>query len=178
MQHPQECKASLLSSGLTNSGLLSLPEVMRRAVSALHYVHAAFHWCTSHKLAGVGQAHFINNRTMEVFRQLPWHGHTAGSAASGSAQGAGEAGPGLGSALGSGSCGSLADAVAAASPPLEQWRRFVYCESALGRVLGEMDHFEVRTWMVTWARLDCRRVLMVINARSRALNMPSNIWSL
>ena len=88
---------------------------------------------------------------MEVFRQLPWHGHAAGNAAPGSAQGAGEAwpgsgsgpGPGLGSGLGSGSCGSLAGAVAAASPPLEQWRRFVYCESALGRVLGEMDHFEV-----------------------------------
>ena len=97
-------------------------------------------------LAGVAQAHFINNRTMEVFRQLPWQGHAAGSAATGCAQGAGGTWPGSGSALGSGSCGSLADAVAAASPPLEQWRRFVYCESALGRVLGEMDHFEVRAW--------------------------------
>ncbi|KAK9846335.1 hypothetical protein WJX81_001811 [Elliptochloris bilobata] len=87
------------------------------------------------------QAHFINNRTMEVFRQLRWGEGAHPSARLGSAHGAQAAwpGPGLGSGLG---CGSLADAVAAASPPLEQWRRFVYCESALGRVLGETDHFE------------------------------------
>lgn len=81
------------------------------------------------------QAHFINNRTMEVFRQLRWET----GAPDGACAGARDAEPGSGSGQG----GSLADAVAAGSPPLEQWRRFLYCESALGRVLGETDHFEV-----------------------------------
>jgi hypothetical protein len=76
------------------------------------------------------QAHFINNRTMEVFRQL-----RAGGAP-------GRPGAALAAAAGAGA--SLADALAAASPPLEQWRRFVYCESALGAVLGETDHFPAR----------------------------------
>ena len=55
------------------------------------------------------QAHFINNRTMEVFRPLD----------------------------------GLAAAIANSSPPLEQWRKFVYCESLTGRVFGEVDHFKV-----------------------------------
>ena len=38
----------------------------------------------------------------------------------------------------------LATAVADASPPLDQWRKFVYCESLTGRVFGEVDHFKVR----------------------------------
>jgi hypothetical protein len=27
-------------------------------------------------------------------------------------------------------------------PPLEQWRKFIYCESMTGRAYGEVDHFE------------------------------------
>ncbi|KAG1678055.1 hypothetical protein FOA52_000851 [Chlamydomonas sp. UWO 241] len=54
------------------------------------------------------QAHFINNRTMEVFRHLD----------------------------------GLADEVASLSPPLEEWRRFVYCRSMAGGILGEVDHFQ------------------------------------
>ncbi|KAK9819702.1 hypothetical protein WJX72_001426 [[Myrmecia] bisecta] len=54
------------------------------------------------------QAHFINNRTMEVFRPLD----------------------------------GLAAEVAASSPPLDEWRKFIYCESVLGKVLGEVDHFK------------------------------------
>ena len=61
------------------------------------------------------QAHFINNRTMEIFRHI---------------QGM----PGR---------RSLAASVAASSPPLEEWRKFVYCESATGSILGEVDHFKV-----------------------------------
>ena len=38
----------------------------------------------------------------------------------------------------------LATAIADATPPLEQWRKFVYCESLTGRVFGEVDHFKVR----------------------------------
>ena len=37
----------------------------------------------------------------------------------------------------------LAAEVAARSPPLDQWRKFVYCESLTGRVYGEVDHFKV-----------------------------------
>ena len=55
------------------------------------------------------QAHFINNRTMEVFRPLD----------------------------------GLAAAIANSSPPLDQWRKFVYCESLTGRAFGEVDHFKV-----------------------------------
>jgi len=56
------------------------------------------------------QAHFINNRSMEIFRSLD----------------------------------GLAAEVAAHSPPLAEWRKFVYCESLTGRVFGEVDHFQVR----------------------------------
>jgi hypothetical protein len=38
----------------------------------------------------------------------------------------------------------LAAEITATSPPLEDWRRFVYCESMVGHVLGAVDHFEVR----------------------------------
>lgn len=38
----------------------------------------------------------------------------------------------------------LAAEVAAHSPPLAEWRKFVYCESLTGRIFGEVDHFQVR----------------------------------
>ena len=56
------------------------------------------------------QAHFINNRSMEVFRPLD----------------------------------GLADEIAARSPPLAEWRKFIYCESLTGRMFGQVDHFQVR----------------------------------
>lgn len=37
----------------------------------------------------------------------------------------------------------LARDIANASPPLDQWRKFVYCESLTGRIFGEVDHFKV-----------------------------------
>ena len=61
------------------------------------------------------QAHFINNRTMEIFRHI--QGMPDGR--------------------------SLAASVAASSPPLKEWRKFIYCESATGSILGEVDHFKV-----------------------------------
>ena len=39
----------------------------------------------------------------------------------------------------------LAAEVAAHSPPLAEWRKFVYCESLTGRIFGDVDHFQVRT---------------------------------
>lgn len=57
------------------------------------------------------QAHYINNRTMEVFRGID----------------------------------GLAAAVKARSPPLALWRKFVYCDSLTGPLLGSVDHFEVST---------------------------------
>jgi hypothetical protein len=36
----------------------------------------------------------------------------------------------------------LSQQVAALSPPLAEWRRFIYCESMVeGQLLGEVDHF-------------------------------------
>ena len=63
-----------------------------------------------HHWFGWMQAHFINNRSMEVFRPLD----------------------------------GLADEIAARSPPLAEWREFVYCESLTGRIFGQVDHFKVR----------------------------------
>lgn len=37
----------------------------------------------------------------------------------------------------------LAAAIANSTPPLDQWRKFVYCESLTGRAFGEVDHFKV-----------------------------------
>jgi hypothetical protein len=116
------------------------------------------------------QAHFINHRTMEVRRGRPGprpacarcearRRAAAGAGAWGGADAAGGRARGQhrtprlrGAAppptppspptqvlrhLG----GGLAAAVVRAGPPLEQWRRFLYCESMTGGVLGEVDHF-------------------------------------
>ena len=55
------------------------------------------------------QAHFINNRTMEIFRHLD----------------------------------GLSDEIRAMSPPLDEWRRFIYCRSMAdqGSAIGQVDHF-------------------------------------
>ncbi len=37
----------------------------------------------------------------------------------------------------------LAEEVTALSPPLEQWRKFIYCERVTGSIYGEVDHFRV-----------------------------------
>jgi hypothetical protein len=37
---------------------------------------------------------------------------------------------------------SLAAEVTSATPPLNEWRKFVYCHSMVGEVLGEVDHFK------------------------------------
>ncbi len=39
----------------------------------------------------------------------------------------------------------LAAEVKARSPPLPYWRKFVYCRSLTGEVLGEVDHFKGRS---------------------------------
>lgn len=54
------------------------------------------------------QAHFINHRTMEIFRPMD----------------------------------ALAESVTRRTPPLREWRKFVYSQSLSGGVFGEMDHFE------------------------------------
>lgn len=40
--------------------------------------------------------------------------------------------------------GDLYDDILSQSPPLEEWRRFVYCETVTGAPLGVVDHFPVR----------------------------------
>lgn len=54
------------------------------------------------------QAHFINNRSMEVFRKLD----------------------------------SLAEEIQQFQPPVDLWRKFIYCTSLSGSVLGSVDHMQ------------------------------------
>ncbi|KAK6160359.1 hypothetical protein DH2020_003740 [Rehmannia glutinosa] len=54
------------------------------------------------------QAHFINNRSMEVFRKL----------------------------------NGLADEILRYQPPVDLWRKFIYCTSLTGQVLGSVDHMK------------------------------------
>ncbi|XP_073387845.1 uncharacterized protein [Physcomitrium patens] len=52
------------------------------------------------------QAHFLNNRTMEIFRKME----------------------------------GLTAEIETKQPPVDQWRRFVYCTTLAGPVLGTVDH--------------------------------------
>ncbi|KAG6477307.1 putative polyketide hydroxylase isoform X1 [Zingiber officinale] len=54
------------------------------------------------------QAHFINNRTMEVFRKLD----------------------------------GLTEEIQNLQPPVDLWRKFIYCTSLSGLVLGSVDHMK------------------------------------
>ncbi|KAA8529739.1 hypothetical protein F0562_034161 [Nyssa sinensis] len=54
------------------------------------------------------QAHFINNRSMEVFRKLD----------------------------------GLAEEILRSQPPVDLWRKFIYCTSLTGCVLGSVDHMQ------------------------------------
>lgn len=54
------------------------------------------------------QAHFINNRSMEVFRKLD----------------------------------DLADQIQRSQPPVEFWRKFIYCTSLTGSIIGSVDHMQ------------------------------------
>ncbi|XP_010248895.1 PREDICTED: uncharacterized protein LOC104591655 isoform X2 [Nelumbo nucifera] len=54
------------------------------------------------------QAHFINNRSMEVFRKLD----------------------------------GLAEEIQRLQPPVDLWRKFIYCTSLSGSVLGSVDHMQ------------------------------------
>ncbi len=62
----------------------------------------------SRELTRHPQAHYINNRTMEVLRPLA----------------------------------GLSKDIFKHSPPLNEWRSFLYCHSMTGHVLGEVDHFK------------------------------------
>ncbi|KAJ4968259.1 hypothetical protein NE237_014960 [Protea cynaroides] len=54
------------------------------------------------------QAHFINNRSMEVFRKL----------------------------------NDLAKEIQKLQPPVDLWRKFIYCTSLSGYILGSVDHMQ------------------------------------
>ncbi|KAJ4839394.1 hypothetical protein Tsubulata_016848 [Turnera subulata] len=54
------------------------------------------------------QAHFINNRSMEVFRKLD----------------------------------GLAEEIQNSQPPVDLWRKFIYCTSLTGQILGSVDHIQ------------------------------------
>ncbi|XP_072969694.1 uncharacterized protein [Typha angustifolia] len=54
------------------------------------------------------QAHFINNRTMELFRKLD----------------------------------GLARDIESLQPPMDLWRKFIYCTSLSGSILGSVDHMQ------------------------------------
>ncbi|MED6133990.1 hypothetical protein PIB30_033295 [Stylosanthes scabra] len=54
------------------------------------------------------QAHFINNRSMEIFRKID----------------------------------GLAEEIQRSQPPVDLWRKFIYCTSLSGPVLGSADHMQ------------------------------------
>uniref|UniRef100_A0A2P2J1F8 FAD-binding domain-containing protein n=1 Tax=Rhizophora mucronata TaxID=61149 RepID=A0A2P2J1F8_RHIMU len=54
------------------------------------------------------QAHFINNRSMEIFRKLD----------------------------------GLAEEIQILQPPVDLWRKFIYCTSLTGPILGSVDHMQ------------------------------------
>ncbi|KAJ7980129.1 FAD/NAD(P)-binding oxidoreductase family protein [Quillaja saponaria] len=54
------------------------------------------------------QAHFINNRSMEVFRKLD----------------------------------GLVDDIQRSQPPVDLWKKFIYCTSLSGSILGSVDHMQ------------------------------------
>nr|GMC66413.1 2,4-dichlorophenol 6-monooxygenase isoform X1 [Ipomoea batatas]GME21556.1 2,4-dichlorophenol 6-monooxygenase isoform X1 [Ipomoea batatas] len=54
------------------------------------------------------QAHFINNRSIEVFRKMD----------------------------------GLAEEILSSQPPVEFWRKFIYCTSLTGPILGSVDHMQ------------------------------------
>ncbi|EOA15760.1 hypothetical protein CARUB_v10006897mg [Capsella rubella] len=54
------------------------------------------------------QAHFINNRSMEIFRELD----------------------------------GLAEEIERSQPPVDFWRKFIYCTSLSGSTLGTVDHMQ------------------------------------
>ncbi|CAH1433845.1 unnamed protein product [Lactuca virosa] len=56
------------------------------------------------------QAHFINNRSMEVFRRLD----------------------------------GLAEEIQRCQPPVELWRKFIYCTSLTGSTIGSVDHMQTQ----------------------------------
>lgn len=52
----------------------------------------------------------------------------------------------------------LAEAVSSRGPPLAHWRKFVYCESMTGAILGEVDHFQVCAYMSLLPLLELYKV--------------------
>ncbi|KAJ8758885.1 hypothetical protein K2173_002664 [Erythroxylum novogranatense] len=54
------------------------------------------------------QAHFINNRSMEIFRKID----------------------------------GLAEEIQSSQPPVDLWRKFIYCTSLTGPILGSVDHMQ------------------------------------
>lgn len=73
------------------------------------------------------QAHYINNRTMELFRSIP----VPSNAIYGDLEGS------------SGPDTSLAAAVSKLSPPLREWRTFRYVDALVGgELFGEINHFQ------------------------------------
>ena len=76
------------------------------------------------------QAHFINVRSMEVFRGLSSGSNAGSSAVEPAAAG-----------------GSIADAIVRAARPREEWQRFIYTAGPLltGQVLGATEHFTAHT---------------------------------
>ncbi|MCO5587464.1 hypothetical protein L7F22_041413 [Adiantum nelumboides] len=83
------------------------------------------------------QAHFINNRTMEIFRRL----------------------------------GSLSVDIEKSQPPIAQWRKFLYCSSLTGSLLGEVDHLHpqdlARSQSPTWvAHFSQHRLLPLLQLQA------------
>ncbi|KAF2292856.1 hypothetical protein GH714_029395 [Hevea brasiliensis] len=101
-----------LSSLLPSRNFLALPNVVGIVVEKLNILDATGVKCAilekSKAFSSHPQAHFINNRSMEVFRKLD----------------------------------GLAEEIRSSQPPVELWRKFIYCTSLTGSIIGSVDHMQ------------------------------------
>ncbi|KAK9800880.1 hypothetical protein WJX73_005015 [Symbiochloris irregularis] len=113
LMEQQSCSSAASGAGKWPVGVVGAgPTGLTLSVllSKLGIRHAIFE--SSTEMTQHPQAHYINNRTMEIFRGIKQAGQP-----------------------------NLAQQVTANMPHLDEWRRFLYCETATGHIYGEVDHF-------------------------------------
>ncbi|KAK9277018.1 hypothetical protein L1049_006557 [Liquidambar formosana] len=93
------------------------------------------------------QAHFINNRSMEVFRKLD----------------------------------GLAEEIQGSQPPVDLWRKFIYCTSLTGSILGSVDHmqpqdFEKVVSPVSVAHFSQYKLIRLLLKQLKNLSFGGRTW--
>lgn len=112
-----------LDAGSTFLQCVAPPNGLSRAHAGIFLAHHGVSCIVleqSTKMTTHPQAHYINNRTMELFRAIPTPLRHANEKDD-----------------------SLAAVVDQLSPPLMEWRRFRYVDQLIGgQVYGDVDHFK------------------------------------